>query len=471
MPFSFSPLSYSLYILFIIAGKEDEVQTMEHGGNAKVNAIFEARLAQANIQKPTNHADLQTRERFIRDKYERRKYYDPAAFASAGSIDAGPAPAAATHHFEADFGNALFSPTPAAAAVLGPPSDAARRRMEARGFNQGGQSSFGASDVQTTLDRTRNSSPKRVVRRTKSSEGPPTPISAAPVVVDLLDFQADFAAPSNNSGIAASASAVDLFNLPFATEPPAARARTPPPASASGRRRGETRTKASDNLRRSNSTEKLPIREPPRRNRSTDKLESPRRSKSSEKGPALRAPSMNADILSLYNSSPTPAQQQRQSFANGNGGGPMGNTMNSMPAGNGLNPGMSMQGIHNPMRQAGNMNQMHNMMQAMTMGSSNGAVAGNNNIMMMSGISSSNGLPSAPNLSMSPPNMMQQQQYQQQQMLLYQQQQMLLMQQQQQRGGMPNAAYTPATAVPKQAFDPNDPFADLSTGFPARKFR
>lgn len=50
---------------------------MENGGNAKVNAVFEARLG--SRKKPTNMADGPTRERFIRDKYERRKFYDPAA--------------------------------------------------------------------------------------------------------------------------------------------------------------------------------------------------------------------------------------------------------------------------------------------------------------------------------------------------------------------------------------------------------
>ena len=49
---------------------------MENGGNKKVNAIFEARLGGA--KKPTTAADGPTRERFIRDKYERRKYYDPS---------------------------------------------------------------------------------------------------------------------------------------------------------------------------------------------------------------------------------------------------------------------------------------------------------------------------------------------------------------------------------------------------------
>lgn len=48
---------------------------MENGGNAKVNAMFEARLPIIN-EKPNNCAKGSTRERFIRDKYERRRYYD-----------------------------------------------------------------------------------------------------------------------------------------------------------------------------------------------------------------------------------------------------------------------------------------------------------------------------------------------------------------------------------------------------------
>ncbi len=48
---------------------------MENGGNQKVNAIFEANLT---VSKPLASASGPVRERFIRDKYERRKYYNPA---------------------------------------------------------------------------------------------------------------------------------------------------------------------------------------------------------------------------------------------------------------------------------------------------------------------------------------------------------------------------------------------------------
>ena len=47
---------------------------MENGGNAKVNAIFEAHLN--GVGKPSAGANGPTRERFIRDKYERRKFFD-----------------------------------------------------------------------------------------------------------------------------------------------------------------------------------------------------------------------------------------------------------------------------------------------------------------------------------------------------------------------------------------------------------
>lgn len=61
--------------------KENEVLAMENGGNAKVNAIFEARLHNGvKIQSGANGA---TRERYIRDKYERRKYYDRNALPSS----------------------------------------------------------------------------------------------------------------------------------------------------------------------------------------------------------------------------------------------------------------------------------------------------------------------------------------------------------------------------------------------------
>lgn len=145
--------------------KEKEVLAMENGGNAKVNAIFEARL---NGPKPNNHADLNTRERFIRDKYERRKFYDPESFAKVEAQQkqkqqqqaAAPQPEAAPQEtqFDADF-SAEF----ASSGNVGTPSAAARRRLESRR----------GPEAAATAERTR---PKEPVQQP---------------VVDLLDFSDD----------------------------------------------------------------------------------------------------------------------------------------------------------------------------------------------------------------------------------------------------------------------------------------
>jgi hypothetical protein len=85
---------------------------MENGGNFKVNSIFEARLPSQDL-KPTQIADGRTRERYIRDKYERRKYFDPSGYSNVAA-----APIAAAPH---------SAPAPH---VVGPPSDAAKKRLE-----------------------------------------------------------------------------------------------------------------------------------------------------------------------------------------------------------------------------------------------------------------------------------------------------------------------------------------------------
>ena len=54
---------------------------MENGGNKRVNQLFEGKLKNFGSlnTKPKAGADGRTRERFIRDKYERRKYFDASA--------------------------------------------------------------------------------------------------------------------------------------------------------------------------------------------------------------------------------------------------------------------------------------------------------------------------------------------------------------------------------------------------------
>lgn len=52
---------------------------MEFGGNAKVNAIFEA--TQPISSKPTSSSSASDREKFITEKYELRRYFDPDRYA------------------------------------------------------------------------------------------------------------------------------------------------------------------------------------------------------------------------------------------------------------------------------------------------------------------------------------------------------------------------------------------------------
>ena len=158
---------------------------MENGGNAKVNAIFEANL---NRDKPTNHADLQTRERYVRDKYERRKFYDPSAFGSfRAAAPAAPTRSAPQQPQEIALPALLTGP-------VGPPSDVAQRRIqERRRRNQSSGSS--------------TSSPEKNLRRVNSSEGgkkkPSRKVKAQ---------------GSNVSGVSQSSS-IDL--LDFSDPPPA----------------------------------------------------------------------------------------------------------------------------------------------------------------------------------------------------------------------------------------------------------
>jgi len=130
---------------------------MENGGNAKVNAIFEAKLAQSGKTKPTNLADGPTRERYIRDKYERRKFYDPAGFA----IETGSAITASRN--VSDAGNFESQSRP------GAPSDTARRRVA----NRQARMKPHKSNVVATK-----------VSATKVAQAP----ISVPVEFDLLDF-------------------------------------------------------------------------------------------------------------------------------------------------------------------------------------------------------------------------------------------------------------------------------------------
>jgi hypothetical protein len=174
---------------YAFSGKEKEVIAMENGGNAKVNAIFEARLPQSGVQKPTNHADGPSRERFIRDKYERRKFYDPAAFVEFQQP---------MQWFASEQ-----HPATAASPPVGPPSDAARLRMQER-----------SRRVQRSPSNVSDEGNDRRERRPVSSSRKPAvakaPVSAPPPTADLLDFLSSEPAPVTTATASNSQSFFDF---------------------------------------------------------------------------------------------------------------------------------------------------------------------------------------------------------------------------------------------------------------------
>eukprot|EP00580_Thalassiosira_gravida_P009603 CAMPEP_0201633268 /NCGR_PEP_ID=MMETSP0493-20130528/6634_1 /ASSEMBLY_ACC=CAM_ASM_000838 /TAXON_ID=420259 /ORGANISM="Thalassiosira gravida, Strain GMp14c1" /LENGTH=493 /DNA_ID=CAMNT_0048104947 /DNA_START=88 /DNA_END=1569 /DNA_ORIENTATION=+ len=155
--------------------KETEVAAMENGGNAKINAIFEPRLT---VNKPTTSASGTVRERFIRDKYERRKFYDPSAFERV------------SRQMESAEQEKVVSGVQRRLASSGSrkPSDAARKRVEERAARKGGGGHGGSA------------------RSVRSAKAPaPAPPPAPPV--DLLDF-GDFESAAATTAVQASVSVV-----------------------------------------------------------------------------------------------------------------------------------------------------------------------------------------------------------------------------------------------------------------------
>lgn len=143
--------------------KEKEVMAMENGGNAKVNAIFEARLPDASL-KPTTSASGSVRERFIRDKYERRKYFDANVLTNYHEIN----PVTNLQIPQVSSSNTKTARNP---------SEAARLRAQARRHV-----TIPATAAATTMT---HSSTNTI------SKAKPTTSSADEI--DLLDFNAPFA--------------------------------------------------------------------------------------------------------------------------------------------------------------------------------------------------------------------------------------------------------------------------------------
>jgi hypothetical protein len=178
-------------------GKEKEVLAMENGGNTRVNCVFEGALSNPSI-KPHNHADGPTRERFIRDKYERRKYYDPQGFSTV--ISAAPAAAPPRSNSNSYDNNG---------ASVGPPSDIARQRLEERRQR--------ISNNNKSNDFERSSSSIAPARKNSGGRNN-TAIAKAPASapVDLLDFGSS---TNNIDSIAlpATSQTDDFFGTSIAT--------------------------------------------------------------------------------------------------------------------------------------------------------------------------------------------------------------------------------------------------------------
>ena len=138
---------------------------MENGGNAKVNAIFEARLEHfgTHASKPGTGADGRTRERYIRDKYERRKYFDASAFHTFQEESEED-----SEESEEDEPKRKSKNSGGKIAPLRAPSDAAKKRAESR--------------------RTRLAAARGKETKTKSAKKAPPKAPAPAPEVDLLDF-------------------------------------------------------------------------------------------------------------------------------------------------------------------------------------------------------------------------------------------------------------------------------------------
>jgi hypothetical protein len=272
---------------------------MENGGNAKVNAIFEARLAQSGAQKPTTHADGHTRERFIRDKYERRKYYDESGYAFQ--------PAAAQQDIS----------LPGQAAPTGPPSDAARQRMEERRgrMNKTG-SSTSVESVDSATGRPRNKGTKKSPSgsRPRKPVVAKAPASAPPPSMDLLDLMSEPSAPTH----------------------------APAPAHA----QSFQDNKSDDMFDFLNSNTNHVD--------SMGSMDSGANANSAK--PAAASRNASQDILSLYGNTGSAPQQQQQAF-NTNSNNPLGNHMSSLMQQMALNQSGSNGTMNQQQQQPNMMNQ------------------------------------------------------------------------------------------------------------------
>jgi stromal membrane-associated protein len=306
--------------------KEWEVIAMENGGNAKVNSVFEANLAQSGRTQPTTHADGPTRERFIRDKYERRKFYDPAGFA----IESGVTTTSASHDVP-DGGGFASQSRP------GAPSDIARRRVASRQARM-----------------------KPLKSNVVTSKAPEVKVAqvaiSAPVEFDLLDFGSQTTSPGQTSSIQSSG---DLFSSKHTLT-------TTAPA---------TQTSMFSNEIRKNAIPPPPNTAPPPTSSTSlaqELVNNP--------APATK-PTSNDDIMALFG--PTKDQQKQQLLGSGvQGMSQMGpnNSVNTNPMN--LNGFMSQQNQNQQMNMMAFNNQQNMMSQQRKMLMQNNNMVGNSNQFM-----------------------------------------------------------------------------------------
>lgn len=169
--------------------KEKEVLAMENGGNHKVNAIFEANIT---VSKPTASASGAVRERFIRDKYERRKYYDPAVLQQ--------------YQESSDSSSDESEEEAPRRPVVRAPSEAARKRAQARKQRQAG-------GTMAVLPKARSDGSTKKSSSVQKRIAPAAPAPAP--AVDLLDFglppvAADHGPPPNPPSASPSPT-LDMF--------------------------------------------------------------------------------------------------------------------------------------------------------------------------------------------------------------------------------------------------------------------
>eukprot|EP00571_Detonula_confervacea_P003893 CAMPEP_0172324562 /NCGR_PEP_ID=MMETSP1058-20130122/51659_1 /TAXON_ID=83371 /ORGANISM="Detonula confervacea, Strain CCMP 353" /LENGTH=494 /DNA_ID=CAMNT_0013040867 /DNA_START=71 /DNA_END=1555 /DNA_ORIENTATION=+ len=339
--------------------KETEVLAMENGGNGKVNAIFEAHLT---VAKPANTATGPMRERFIRDKYERRKYFDPSAFERVSQMK--------NEREREEVVNGVQRRL--ASSGSRKPSDAARKRVEERAArNRGG----GGAAVRSGATRT--------VRT-------PAPAPAPAPVVDLLDF-GNFDSPEATSAVQASVVASSTVGV----------ANAAPPTAAPAVSNQEPELDLFANMSSGNN--------PGGGGGVNGQIQQQPGQQQQMAQPVDQSKMTNADIMSMFHA-PSPAQQnnpmQPNMFAMGGGGGMPngmagGNNNMAMMGGQQMNPqqmgmtnnnmnpqqmGMMNNNNMNPQQQMGMMNNMQMMQQQQGMGNHMGGNNGNHmNMGMMGG--------------------------------------------------------------------------------------